>query len=452
MEGVDEALYAVGAGERPATFDRFAAAIDPDWIAAALAQTGTASVRRRKLPAADVVWLVIGMGLFRDRPIAQIVDDLALVLPGPDGGRRQVTNGAVVRARDKLGPQPLALLFADTAATWTAEVLATARWRDLAVFGLDGTTLRVPDTAANDAAFGRPGISRGGTAGYPQLRLVTLLGLRHRLVAAAALGPYTTSEGALAQRLWATLPPRSLVILDRGFAGYARFHHLTDLAQQRHWLIRARSGTWALQWTVHTRLGRGDTLVQLRASQRSRRTHPDLPRTTLARAVEVRRRGFRPSTLLTSLLDPQAYPAADLARLYHERWELELAFDEVKTHTLERVETLRSQTPARVEQEVWGLLLAYNLVRRALSRAAPRAGVPPGRLSYRHAVLVLRTFWLTTPLTSPATLPRRLARLFDDLRLAVLPPRRPRRYPRAVKLKLSAYPRKRPVPRPRRVK
>jgi hypothetical protein len=91
-------------------------------------------------------------------------------------------------------------------------------------------------------------------------------------------------------------------------------------------------------------------------------------------------------------------------------------------------------------------------VRRALSRAAPHAGVPPGRLSYRHAVLVLRTFWLTTPLTSPATLPRRLARLFDDLRLAVLPPRRPRRYPRAVKLKLSAYPRKRPVPHPRRVK
>jgi hypothetical protein len=156
MEGLDEALYAVGAGERSATFDRFTAAIDPDWIAAALAQTGTASVRRRKLPAADVVWLVIGMGLFRDRPIAQIVDDLGLVLPGAEGAPRHVTNGAVVRARNKLGPQPLALLFAHTAARWTAEVLATARWRDLAVFGLDGTTLRVPDTAANDAAFGRP--------------------------------------------------------------------------------------------------------------------------------------------------------------------------------------------------------------------------------------------------------------------------------------------------------
>jgi hypothetical protein len=403
-------------------------------------------VRRRKLPAADVVWLVIGMGLFRDRPIAQIVDDLSLVLPGADGARRHVTKGAVVRARDKVGPEPLALLFAHTAATWTAETLATARWRDLAVFGLDGTTLRVPDTAANDAAFGRPGISRGETAGYPQLRLVTLMVLRARVLLAAAFGSYSTSEAALAVPLWASLPARSLVILDRGFAGYARFHQLSAAAEERHWLIRARDGQWALQWTVHRRLGRGDALVDLRASKRSRRSHPELPRTLRARAIEVRRRGFRPSTLLTSLLDPHAYPAAELARLYHERWELELAFDEVKTHTLERAETLRSQSPARIEQELWGLLLAYNLVRRALGRAAPDAGVPPNRLSYRHAVLVLRTFWLTTPLTAPATLPRRLAQLYDDLRLVVLPIRRSRRYPRAVKLKFSAYPRKRPHP------
>ena len=447
MEGLDEAVYAIGAGERSASFDRFAAAIDPEWIAAALAQTGTASVRRRKLPAADVVWLVIGMGLFRDRPIAQIVDDLGLVLPGADGARRRVTNGAVVRARDKLGAPPLALLFAHTAATWTTDALATDRWQDLAVFGLDGTTLRVPDSAANDAAFGRPGVSRGGSAGYPLLRLVVLMGLRQHLLTAAAIGPYTTSEPALAQPLWTELPARSLVILDRAFAAYPLFHQLGDPTQHRHWLIRVRTrGAW--RWTAEQRLGRNDVLVELHASKRSRHSHPHLPRTLRARALEVRRRGFRPVILLTSLLDPHAYPASELARLYHERWELEVGFDELKTHTLERVETLRSQTPARVEQEVWGLLLAYNLVRRALSRAAPGARVPPHRLSYRHAVLVLRTFWLTTPLTSPTMLPRRLAQLFDDLRLVVLPPRRPRRYPRAVKLKFSAYPRKRPRLRP----
>ena len=101
-------------------------------------------------------------------------------------------------------------------------------------------------------------------------------------------------------------------------------------------------------------------------------------------------------------------------------------------------------SPDRVTQEVWGLLLAYNLVRLAMSRAAPRASVPPGRLSYRGALLALRAFWQAAWATSPGTLPRRLSTLLDDLALFVLPERRPRRYPRTVKLKMSAYLRNRP--------
>ena len=101
---VGEALEALGAGERPASFDQFSAAIDPQWIADALAATDTASIRRRKLPAEHVVWLVIGMGLFRDRSIAQVVHHLALVLPSATGTRRHVTNGTIVQARDSFGP------------------------------------------------------------------------------------------------------------------------------------------------------------------------------------------------------------------------------------------------------------------------------------------------------------------------------------------------------------
>jgi hypothetical protein len=148
--------------------------------------------------------------------------------------------------------------------------------------------------------------------------------------------------------------------------------------------------------------------------------------------------------LLTSLLDATAYPAAELAALYHERWELELTFDELKTHTLDRVEALRSKAPERVEQEVWGLLLAYNLVRVVMYQAARRAGAPPLRLSFRHALLTLRGFWHTAWLTPPGALPRRIEALLDELALFVLPERRPRRYPRAVKIKMSNYPRKRP--------
>jgi hypothetical protein len=123
--------------------------------------------------------------------------------------------------------------------------------------------------------------------------------------------------------------------------------------------------------------------------------------------------------LLTSLLDPVTYPAAELIALYHERWERELAFDELKTHTLDRAEALRSKAPARVAQGVWGLLLAYNLVRFVMSRAAPRAGVPPLRLSYRHALL------------APARL---LAhRLAHPTRRAAPPHRRAPRRPRPVR-------------------
>ena len=441
---VGEAILAVGAGARPASFEQFSAAIDPQWIAAALAATGTASVRRRKLPAEHALWLVIGMGLFRDRSIAQVVHHLDLVLPTPRGDRRRITNAAIVQARDQLGAAPLAALFTQTAQVWAPAAAAAERWRGLAVYGLDGTTLRVADTAENVAHFGRPPSRHGEGAGYPQLRLVALLALRAHLLAAAAFGPYRTSELALATPVWDAVPEHAVVILDRGFCSYALFHALGTPDRDRHWLVRARSGPTALTQVVVQRFGPGDALVELRPSRATCAKHPDLPATLRVRAVRVHRRGFRPYWVFTSLRNPATHPAAELAALYHERWELELAFDEVKTHTLERAEALRSKAPARVEQEVWGLLLAYNLVRLVMSRAAPRAGVPPLRVSYRDALLAVRAFWHTAWDTAPGTLPRRLDALLDELALFVLPERRARRYPRAVKIKMSNYPRKRP--------
>jgi len=449
---VGEALDALGAGERPASFEQFSAAIDPQWIADALAATGTASVRRRKLPAEHVVWLVIGMGLCRDRSSAQVAEHLDLVVPTASGARQGITNAAIVQAREQLGVVPLAALFTQTATTWAHGAAADERWRGLAVYGLDGTTLRVADTPENVAHFGRPPSRHGEGAGYPQLRLVTLLTLRARLLAAAAFGPYRTSEGALAREVWAALPEHAVVILDRGFCGYALFHVLGTPDRDRHWIVRARSGPTALTPAVIERFGGGDALVELRPSRATRAQHPDLPPTLRVRAVRVQRHGFRPYWVFTSLLNPATHPATEIAALYHERWELELAFDELKTHTCERLEALRSKAPGRVEQEVWGLLLGYNLVRLVMGRAAPRAGVPPGRLSYRYALLAVRAFWHTAWDTSPGTLPRRLEALLDDLARFVLPQRRPRRYPRAVKIKMSNYPRNRPHRRRSRAK
>jgi Transposase DDE domain/Insertion element 4 transposase N-terminal len=380
------------------------------------------------------------------------VRHLDLVLP--TGPRREtVTGSAIVQARERLGPHPLAALFAQAAAVWGPAAADAERWRGLAVYGVDGTTLRVPDTPENEAAFGRVATRWESTGGHPLLRLVALMVLRRHVLTGLALGGFHDSELALATTLWPQLPDASLVILDREFSAYALFHQLADTARQRHWLTRAKTGRTALRRHVVERLGPNDQLVELRPSHQTRFVHRDLPPTLRVRAIRYHHRGFRPQTLLTSLLDPVAYPAAEVVALYHERWELELSFDEVKTHTLEREEALRSKTPARVTQEVWGLALGYNLVRLAMARVAVRARVPPVRISFRHALQFIRLFWLTAWTTSPGVLPRRLEALHDELALLVLPERRSqRRYPRAVKIKMSNYPRKRPRRRRIRVK
>lgn len=437
-----QALLAVGEGEWPDHFEQFAAALDPAWIEQALSATGKATVRRRKLPAEQAVWLVIGMGLFRDRSIQAVAQHLNLVLPGsttksPAGS---LTSSAVVQARQRLGSEPLAELFSRTAEHWAVRAADAQRWQGLAVYGVDGSALRIADTPENESTFGRPGTGRGRAA-YPQLRLVALMALRAHLLAGLALGPYGTGEVTLAETLWDRIPDDSLTILDRGFLSYGLLHRLQIHGRSRHWLIRAKA---KLKWRVIRRLGANDHLVEITLSKQARRANPELPETLLVRAVRYQRRGFRAQTLLTSLTDSQRYPATEIAALYHERWELELAFDELKTHTLEREETLRSRTPARVYQEVWGLALGYNLVRLAMTRAAAEARVPPLRLSYRHALLLIRDFWRLAAITSgPGLLPRRIECLHRDLALLVLPPRRSRRYPRAVKIKMSSYPRQR---------
>lgn len=420
-----------------AGLDVFSSELDLDAIRRALEATGTATIRRRKLPAEYVVWIVVGMGLFRDRPIQDVVRHLNLVLPDAKRprGLGRITGGAVVQARDRLGSEPLAVLFGDTADNWATASADKHRWRGLVVLGLDGSTLRIPDTQENEAAFGRPGASRGRSA-YPQVRVVALMVLRSHILAAIRFGPCTSSELKLAADLWPLLPDDSITLVDRGFISYKVFHDIQSGGKNRHWLTRAKA---KLRLRVIKRLGRGDLLVELPINRQLRRAHPDLPEALTVRAIRYQRRGFRAQTLLTSLLDPSRYPAADIAELYHERWELEMGFDEIKTHTLEREEALRSRAPERIRQELWGLAIGYNLVRLEIERAAERIGLPPPRISYRASLLMIRNFWLAAWQVTTGNLPRRLDILHEDVALNVLPPRRQRRYPRAVKIKMSNY-------------
>ena len=424
-----------------AAFQRFQGSIDPEWIEAALAATGSATVRRRRLPAEQVVWLVLGMALYRHRPIDDLVGRLDLVLPR--SGMGSVAKSAIAQARARLGAEPLKWLFERCSEKWAHESARRHAWRGLAVYGVDGTTVRVPDSQENRDHFGGQRGRDGGFSGYPLARVVTLMALRSHLIAAATFGPWG-DERPYARELWPQVPNDALAIVDRNFLAANILIPLTSHGNNRHWLTRATART---AWRVVKKLGRDDDLVELETSSQARKQNPELPKTWTMRAIRYQRRGFRPQTLLTSLLDPKAFPAGELRELYHERWELELGFDEVKTDLLERQEAIRSKTPKGVMQELWAVGLAYNLVRLEMERIAKEADVSPSRISFVVSLRMIRDEWLWAAATnSPGAIPNNLRRLRDELKRFILPPRRSTRvFPRAVKIKMSSYDRKRPA-------
>lgn len=227
-----ESLVSMG----PETIERFGASMPSEWIEAALTSTGTASIRRRKLPAEQAVWCVLGMALYEDRSIRDVVEHLSLVLPGVTS----LAPSAVTQARERLGAAPTAWLFHKVADTWS-NVGGTEDYRGLTLFAVDGTCMRVQDSDENFEHFGKPGGRNGsGDAGYPQLRLACLMNLGTRLLVDARFGSYATSEKELAAELWASVPAKSLTILDRGFIDYANFATLVDVSRERHLLVRMR--------------------------------------------------------------------------------------------------------------------------------------------------------------------------------------------------------------------
>ena len=390
----------------PAQLDRFRQHIKPEWVEEALVATGTATVRRRRLPAERVLWLVIGMALMRNESLERVVEWLNLALPAGRG--EPVAKSAITQARQRLGEDPVAYLFAITAAVWAAESAGRHRWRGLSLWGVDGSTLRVPDSPENWSAFGgqRGNGDRNGSA-YPTVRVLALMALRSHLLASLLFDEYHVGEGTLAHDLWRELPDDAVVLVDRNFLVAHQLTALVRSGRNRHWVTRAKSQT---RLRRILRLGPNDELVEIELSDQTRRAHPELPAVWQARAIRYQRRGFRPATLLTSLDNPVAYPAGEIVTLYHERWELEIGYDEVKTHLLAREETIRSRTPDGVRQELWGIGLAYNLVRVEMERAADEAGVEPTRISFVNALALIRYTWLisSTPPLAPGKIPARL--------------------------------------------
>ncbi len=435
------ALAAAAVFANPETFDTFRSHLQPDWIERALEATGTATIRKRRLPAEQVVWVVLGMALFRDQSIAAVVSKLDLALPERPG--TSASKGSIAEARARLGSEPMKWLFETSAAKWSTEAATEGKWRGLALYGVDGSSLRVPDSAENRATFGGQSGREGTESGYPLVRVVTLMALRSHVLRGVVVSPYAkTSEVTESAPLFALLTDNTLTIMDKAYLGASVMIGIERGGPARHWLTRAMKST---AYVVIERYAVGDELVEMNVSSEARRKDPTLPKTWRARAIRYQMPGFPPGVLLTSLLDSKAYPAREIVALYHERWELELGYDEMKTHMLNREEAIRSRTAEGVRQELWGLFLAYNMVRLEMARVAVEAKTEPTRISFIESVRLIRSAWEWLSVASPGAIPKRLAELRADMKRYVLPPRRrERRFPRAVKIKMSGYPRKRP--------
>lgn len=442
------ALSAVMESGVPGPSARFGSALDVAWVDAALEETGTLSLRRRRLPARLVVWLVISMALFRDCAIRTVAVHLGMSSPwgdaGPVGRARSVAASAVAQGRQRLGAKPFELIFERSSQAWAEPAAESDRWNGLTVWGVDGTTIRVPDTPDNEEAFGRPGASRGEAA-YPQVRLVALMALRSHVVRAAEFGPYLgkgAGEQTLAEALRPSIPENSVTVFDKGFMNYGalwKLHHDADGAPTtRHFLIRAKKN---LKFKTSVDYGPGDALVEVSMSPQSRRQDPTLPEKMRLRVVCYQVKGWPKRRLFTSLIDPKRYPAVEVAALYHERWEIERGYAEVKTTLLERKEALRSKLPEGIRQEIWGLLLAYNLVRLIILEAAQEAALAPTRISFKNSLHLVRTFCALNAWLVPAgTMSTQLQMLREMLCVLRLPERRPdRSYERHVKIKMSSY-------------
>ena len=359
-----------------------------DKIEAVLAATGKASVRRRALPAQVVVYYVIALALYMQSSYREVLRCLleGLQWLSKPGTKIKVAgNAAISQARSRLGASVLRQLHDECVQPIAAAATRGAWYRGWRLVSIDGSTLDIADQKRNAAAYGRPAASRGASA-YPQLRFVSLLEAGTHVLFGTRMGAYARSEIALAGEVIPHLRQEMLCLADRHFFSYPLWNKARASGADLLWRSKKN-----LILPCQQRLPDGSYLSCIYPSQRARRRGSDAVR---VRVIEYRLEGVPGCEpfyrLLTTILDPEQAPSQELAALYPQRWEIETALDELKTHLRGARIVLRSKTPELVEQEFYGLLLAHFAIRGLLHEAALKADEDPDRLSFLHAVRVVR--------------------------------------------------------------
>lgn len=353
-----------------------------------LEQTKRASVRERDLPAHVVVYYVIALALYMRSSYREVLRCLlegVQWLIGPSASVKVTGNSGISQARSRLGCEPLKRLYHALVGPIAVKGTKGAWYRQWRLVSLDGSTMDVADTAENNKAFGRPGTHRGASA-FPKIRFVALLENGSRVLWAAQMSQYRTNELTLAQSVVPALRKGMLCLADRLFPGY------------KLWQMAAQTGAdllWRTRQTAHLevdqRLPDGSYWSRLYLNTPDRRKRR---KGIQVRVIEYRLKNVPGAEtiyrLITTILDHEKAPAPELAALYHERWEIEIALDELKTHLRGAQIVLRSKTPELVQQEFYGLLMAHFAIRGLMHEAALKADEDPDRLSFLHSVRVVQ--------------------------------------------------------------
>ncbi len=357
-------------------------------IGSVLSKTGTASVRQRDLPAQVVVYYVIALALYMQSSYREVLRCLlegVQWLRDPSIGVRVAGKSGISQARTRLGWEPLRQLHDELVKPVAVGSTRGAWYRNWRLVSLDGSTFDVADEKANEDAFSRPGASRGSSA-YPQIRFVSLVENGTHVLFGSQMDGYRTGEITLAKAVLPRLKSNMLCLADRNFFGFELWQQAQSTGADLLWRMKKN-----MRMACEKRLADGSYLSQVYPSLRDWRQKTN---GVVLRVIDYRLEGIEGAEpiyrLATTILDSGKAPAGELAALYHERWEIETAFDELKTHLRGAQIVLRSKTPDLVRQEFYGLMMAHFAIRGLMHEASLKADQDPDRLSFLHAVRVIR--------------------------------------------------------------
>ena len=353
-----------------------------------LERTGKASIRQRDLPAHVVIYYVIALALYMQSSYREVLRCLLegiKWLLGPEAIVKVTGKSGISQARTRLGWEPVRQLHDEIVRPIAVKSTKGAWYRGWHVVSVDGSTLDTADEKGNEEAFGRPSSSRGCSA-FPQLRFVSLVENGTHVLFGTRMGAYRIGEVTLAKDVLGSLREGMLCLADRNFYGFGLWKQARDTGADLLWRVKAN-----LTLPCEKRLPDGSYLSRVYESLKDQRRKEN---GVVVRVIEYRLEGVEGSEpiyrLLTTILDHERAPATELAALYHERWEIETALDELKTHLRGSNIVLRSKTPDLVRQEFYGLMLAHFAIRGLMHEAALTVTEDPDRLSFLHAVRVVR--------------------------------------------------------------